>query len=251
MAGSRDRKIAAIKKRIVPVADAEPYLNMLVYGPNKKGKTRFAATAPKLLIADIDEKGTKSIRHSSAAVFHARAWEDIVYLYWFLKGGKHDYESFAVDTLTGLQDMCMKHVLKEAEDRDPNRDPALASMREWGKVGLLIKPLLLNLRNLPMHTIFIAQERIIGEDEDDMHVPDLSPSVRVRAMASVDVIGRIYQGQTRTVDKKRKKEVKTWETRMLVGPHEEYITGDRSGNLPRIVRQPTIEKVLAAFNKED
>jgi hypothetical protein len=56
---SRAQAIKSVKKRIVPVEEAEPYLRVLLYGRNKQGKTRTAVAAPNPLIIDINEHGTR------------------------------------------------------------------------------------------------------------------------------------------------------------------------------------------------
>jgi hypothetical protein len=98
-----------------------------------------------------------------------------------------------------------------------------------------------------MHVVFTALERVIGEeDEPDSHVPDLSPGTRGTALASVDVIGRIYQKEQRTVKGRgsKKKETKEWVDMMLVGPHENYETKDRTGVLGRVMKNPTIPAII-------
>lgn len=254
MATDRDKRIAAVKRRIVPVRDAEPYVKILVYGRNGKGKTRFAATAPKPLVIDINEKGTRSVRnYKDVDVLPVSKWPDIVYAYWMLREGDHRYESVVIDTLTAMQHLCMRHVLGEEADRDPHKDPNMPSRREWGKLAELMKPLILQFRNLPMHVIFTAQERVTSDSEggdDDAaaveHVPDLSPGSRGVAMGAVEVIGRIYQREVRAVHPRTKKEVTKWETRMLVGPHEAYATKDRTGALGRVLREPSVPKIIQA-----
>lgn len=255
MARTKDQAIAAVEKRIVPVEEAEPHVKILVYGRHGSGKTRFAATAPNCLIVDINEHGTRSARHSGAKVFPVKRWEDLTHVYWYLRAGQHEYESVALDTITACQHLCMAHVLGEAEDRDPNREPNMPDRRAWGKLSELMKPLLLNYRNLPLNVIFTAQERIVGDEdsgEAQVHCPDLSPGSRGTAMGAVDIIGRMYQKEMRKVDRKSKKEVSVWESRMLVGPHEEFETKDRTGVLGRVVRQPTVPHVIeAAFSREE
>lgn len=251
MAKSKDSAIKSVKKRIVSVRDAEPFVKVLLYGKNGKGKTRTGATAPKCIICDVNEKGTKSVRsYPGVEVFPAKNWEDIVWFYWFLRSGEHDYESFMIDTITMMQGVCMKQVLKEAEDRDPNKDPALASQRDYGKVNTLMREQLLNFRNLPMHAVFIAQERTFDNEEsgETERVPDLSPGCRSMATACVDFIGHIRAKEVRSVNRKTKKETKAWRTLMLVGPHEVYLTKDRSGVLPRIVANPSIPLIIKAAN---
>jgi phage nucleotide-binding protein len=242
--------IRAVRNRIVPVSEAEPHLKVLVYGKNGQGKTRFACTAPKCLVIDIAEKGTKSVRnYPGVEVYPARSWKEVVWAYWFLKAGGHDYESVVIDTITGMQNVCMVQVLKESGDRDPTKDPKTASQRDWGKLAQLMKEQLLNFRNLDMHVIFTAQERTYDNEEEERleRVPDLSPGSRATATACVDIIGRIYKRERRTAVKGGK-EKKKWEVRMLVGPHEDYITKDRTGALAHIVVNPTIPKMLEALS---
>jgi hypothetical protein len=251
---SRAQAIKNVKKRIVPVEEAEPHVKVLIYGRNGQGKTRTAAAAPKPLIIDINEHGTRSVKsYKGAEVFQVRRWEDITWAYWMLREGEHEYETVILDTVTAMQNLCMRQVLGEAEDRDPNREPSMPDRRSWGKLGELMKPVFLDFRNLPMHVVFIAQERAIENEEEAIveHVPNLSPSIRDVATGSVDIIGRVFQREVRVANKRAKKEEKAWETRMLVGPHDEFVTKDRTGALGRIVRQPSINKIIeVAFNEE-
>lgn len=254
MAKNKESAIASVKKRIVSVKDAEPFVKVLLYGKNGKGKTRTGANAPDVIILDCNEKGTKSIRkYPGVEVFHARGWEDIVWFYWYLRSGNHDRQTVMIDTITGMQGICMKQVLKESEDRDPAKDPKMASQRDYGKVNTLMREQLLNFRNLPMHVVFIAQERSFENDEtgETEKVPDLSPGSRSMATACVDFIGHIRAKEVRAVNKRTKRETKKWKTIMLIGPHEQYLTKDRSGVLPRLVPDPSIHGIITAANSLD
>lgn len=248
MAGLNAKKSREIERRIVGIEEADPHLKILVYGQNGSEKTRFAATAPNVVILDINEKGTKSARQfTGAKVFPVKKFEDITFFYWYLRAGNHKFQSVAIDNLTTLQAMGMSHVLKEAGDRDPNKDPKLASQRDWGKLTEVLKGLVLQYRNLPMHVIFIAQERLVGdEDEPQIHMPDMSRGNRGIATGAVDIIGRTYQKEVRKGSRKKRKQETVWEPRMLVGPHEDFITKDRTGQLPRIVRSPTVPMFIEA-----
>lgn len=253
MAQLSKKQIKAIEKRIVPIEAADPYINVLIYGKNGSEKTRFGASAPMPVIFDVNEKGTKSARqYTDARVYPVKRWPDFTYGYWYLREVNHGFESVVIDNLTTLQQMCMSHVLKEAGDRDPNRDPSVASMRDWGKVTELMKPLLLNIRNLDMHAIFIAQERVVeDEDEETEHMPDLPRGIRGIATGMVDIIGRTYKKEVRKGNKKKKTSETTWEPRMLVGDHDAFVTKDRTGQLPRIVRRPTVPMFIEAASHLD
>lgn len=239
-----------IEHRIMSVDEANPYLKILVYGRNGKGKTRFAASGPSVLIGDVNEKGTLSARGTGAKVFPIDKWSDVDDLYWYLKRGNHDYETVALDTLTALTAMCMKYVLKESADRDPTRDVDLPERRAWGKVGKLMGEQIYRFRNLPMHVVFTAQERTVGDAEEGEEVyitADLPAQARAAALGAVSIIGRVYKKKVTTRSKKTKRKKTTWEFRLLIGDHEDYETKDRAySGLGPIVRDPTMTKLIEA-----
>lgn len=237
-----------VAKRIKSVDEANKYVKILVYGRNKKGKTRFAATAPKVLIIDIDEEGTRSAAGSGADVLEVATFDDVAHIYWWLKAGNHDYEAVAIDTITALASAAMRKVLGESEDRDPTREVAMPDRRTYGRANQLVKGLLLDFRNLSMHVIFLAQERTQKDDDDEeattFHTVDLSPGTRTTALGCVGIIGRIYLRET---PQKNLKSKTKWEARMLVGPHEDYDSGNRIEGLPNIIRNPTMPKIIKAW----
>lgn len=235
---------------IKDVSEITEPVKILAYARNGVGKTRFAATAPKVLIIDINEKGTRSAKKiPGTKVRRINTWEDLGFAYWYLRSGDHDFESVAIDTITAMQAICMSMVLGEAEDRDPNRERGMPDKRAYGRTGELMKQMLLAFRNLNMNVIFLAQERVITDDDTGeplLHTPDLPAGSRGVAMGSVGIIGRLYQREVKPKGAKTTK----WETRMLVGPHEEYDTKDRTGALGRVVRNPNVPDIIRAWNED-
>lgn len=236
-----------IEDLIVDIDLASKFTRVLVYAHNGVGKTRFAATAPKPLIIDIGQEGTKSAREfTGAKVFPAKTWSDIVLAYWYLKDGNHDFETLVIDGLTDMADACMRRVLRAEKDRDATSDPKTPSQRNYGTQYQLMRDQLYAFRNLPLHIVFLAKERTEGnadEGEEVRHMPELPNKARGAAMDSVDLVGRMYQ---REVKRKGKKGTR-WETRMLVGPHENYESKNRiNQGLGRIVRNPTMPMLIKA-----
>lgn len=236
---ANSNKIEKAKTKIVDASEFD-FLKMLVYGQNGKGKTRFGASGPKTLIVDCNEKGSLSIRRFPAKVFKIETWTDVDLAFWYLKGGNHPFETVVLDTVTSLAQLCMKFVLGDEASRDPTKDPDMPSKREWGKVGELMRTVILNYRNLPMHVVFLAQERRgFADDEDDDApevFPEVSPSVRTTLTASVDIIGRVYVKEVVTKGKGGKKTTVP-AYYMLVGPSERYVTKDRSeSGLPKALK---------------
>lgn len=243
-------KLEKAKSRVTSVSEDFHYLKLLAYGANGRGKTWLGATAPKPIIIDCNEHGTMSVRHfKDVQKFPVDVWTDIDLAYWYLHSGDHDRETVVIDTVSSLATLCMKFVLGDEASRDPTKDPAMPSKREWGKVGELMKTQIIQFRNLPMHVIFLAQERRGFVDEDDDEAPEIfpevSPSIRTTLTASVDVIGRSYVREV--VEKKGGKKVRTPQYRLWVGPSGRYVTKDRLG-LPKSVGDPNITRILEQLN---
>jgi hypothetical protein len=242
-------KAQLAQRKIKSVSESFQHLKLLAYGANGKGKTRLGASGPRgVLIVDCNEKGSLGVRKfEDVDIFPLDVWSDIDLAYWFLHGGNHEYETVVVDTVTSLAALCMKFVLGDEASRDPTRDPAMPDKRHWGKVGELMKTQILQFRNLPMHVVFLAQERRGFTDDDDEApevFPDVSPGIRTILTASVDIIGRMY---VREVVSKAKGEKKSSvEYRMQIGPSERYVTKDRSeSGLPSTIRLSDGEDNLA------
>ena len=242
---STGEKINLAESKISRAGDAFNHLKLLAYAQNGKGKTRLGASGPKPFVVDCNERGSLSIRKfTEAQVFKAETWTDIDLAFWYLKKGNHDRETVVLDTVTSLAQLCMKFVLGDEVSRDPTKDPDMPTKREWGKVGELMRTVILNFRNLDMHVIFLAQERRgYGDEDDDAPevFPEVSPSVRSTLTASVDIIGRMYVKEvirkTKGVKGEATKSVTVPEYRMLIGPSERYVTKDRSeAGLPSVVR---------------
>jgi phage nucleotide-binding protein len=225
------------------VGDEFKDLKILVYGQNGKGKTRLGASGPrKVLLVDCNEKGSLSVRNFAGVdIFPIEVWTDIDLAYWYAHS-TDDYDTIVIDTVTSLAALAMKFVLGDESSRDPTRDPNMPERRHWGKVGELMKTQILQFRNLPMHVVFLAQERR-GYSEDDDEAPEVfpevSPSIRTTLTAAVDIIGRVY---VREVTEKQQvngktKSVSVPEYRMQIGPSSRYITKDRSeSGLPSVIR---------------
>jgi hypothetical protein len=249
---------AIAKARITtPSKKAERKPRILVYARNKKGKTRFGATAPRVLIIDPEE-GTNEESKLNPDVWPVNSWEDLDDVYKFLREGKHDYEWVCIDGLTRIANMSLRWVMYQAEQRDLDRRPGQVGKQDYGKSGEAVKAMLYNFHNLPLGVIFTVQERMMDaipsgdEDEDSedaaiMYVPDLPKGVRSAVNSIVDVIGRLYTVKT-TVKVRASdgtiNEKEVIQRRIWLEPHVSYDTGYRSAHtLPPYLKNPTVEKL--------
>jgi phage nucleotide-binding protein len=225
---------ARVEKRIHRASSYPLNLALVIYGRPKTGKTRFAASAPDVLVIDCDEKGTDSTR-DDIDPFSTRieTWSELNDVYWYLQSGDHDYKSVAIDTVSGLQTICMNFILGDELARDASRDPDMPTRPLWGKLGQLMRTQITNFRNLPMNVIFTAHTRTReqGEDEDITIItgPNVSPSIQSHLLGAVGMIGYLMKREV-TVKKKvdgKTRRRKVSRTRLLIGPSDRFETGVR------------------------
>jgi hypothetical protein len=230
------------------VDSVDEYAKVAVFSDNKVGKTRFASTAPNVIIIDVNQEGTRAARGSGAKVLSVKSFQEFVEAYWFMHDiGRKHFETVAVDTWTDVEELAMAFTLKDLDNRDPNRPPSMPDQRSWGKTGKLLRKYIYMWRNLPMHVIFTAQEKV-ERDQDTGEVtaitPALAPASRGAFLGACGVNGRIYKVKKRA--KGRKGSV--YERRMLVGDHDVIKSGNRlEGALPNVLRNPDMETIIQAY----
>ena len=237
---------------------------VLVYGRNKKGKTRFCSSAGDILIID-PETGTTHETKANPDVWPIESWDDINDAYMFLKGSDHTYKWVALDGLTRITNMALRWVMNQEEERNLERKPGQVGKQDYGRSGEMVKGMLHNFHSLrDIGVIITAQERMreveaSSEEDDDagnasfVFVPDVPAGVRSSVNSIVDLIGRIYtvrgefrkQYRDKATGKVITKEVTGIQRRLWVGPHNSYDTGYRSEFvLPDFIPEPTVPKLI-------
>jgi hypothetical protein len=260
---ARPSNVSEINRRVTArirnTSEFEDWERMLIYGRSGAGKTRLVATAPDVLLMDIDEKGTKSVKKDiDPRAIRIASIDEFVETYWFLQSGEHEFRSVAIDGVTGLQNMFLNFVLGEATLLDASRDPDMPSRQIYGKVSKLMKNWLTNYRNLDMHVLFTALTRVNregGEDDEDEDLgavtvgPAVSPAIGGHLEAACDTIGYLHTRQVmvRKGDKRRK----VTRRRLLTGPNERYDTKDRNHAFGAWVDAPDISKMIRTINGEE
>lgn len=248
-------KIAKSKIRKPSAAPKKPP-RILVYSRNKKGKTRFCATAPNVLIVD-PENGTDRMTKLDPSVWPIEEWGELDEIYNFLRLKRHDYEWVALDPTTRIHGFSLKFVMGMAQERSLDTKPTLVQKQHYGQAGELTKEMLWKFHQLPMGIIYTAQERQVDantgdEDEDSedavtMYVPDLPKGARAAVNSIVDVIGRLYVVNA-TVKVKRGSEIAEKEVkqrRLWLESSIQYDTGYRSDFvLPSYLKNPTVPRLV-------
>lgn len=135
----------------------------------------------------------------------------------------------------------MYGIMHQLSEKEPDRDPDVPGMREWGKNIEQIRRLVRAFRDLPMNTVFTA---LAMSDKDartgvSKTKPSLSGKLSSEIAAFVDVVTYMY---VKTVQEQQKRMLLTLGT-------EQQVAKDRTANLPPVVEDPTMTKLYElAFN---
>ena len=236
----------------VSVSEAIPYLNWLIYGPPGAGKTYLAGTSkdePELepvLFLDID-KGTTTLRKfgKGIKVIPITSMLHLAEVFETLANHPTKYRTVVLDSITELQNMNMKDIMREliADTSNPNnatRDPHVPGKREWGKSSSMMREVVRKFRDLPCNTIFIAHSKTIEEEQFgggslSYIMPNLPGKLATDVAGFIDIVGYL------DVDTKDSQIVR----RLQVAKSRKIIAKDRLGVLGDVVIDPTMPKLYS------
>lgn len=202
----RMKRLKDIESRIQDVSKIQRFLNHLVWGRQKSGKTGYIASGPKPIVFACED-GTETIRDfpdvqvfpvDKSGQYITARWRHASEFLYYLRYADHDRETVGVDTTTALLRMAVRHINKDEEIRDEFRAKGTTDRRTWGRVGSLLNEFMEDLAAVcverGMHLIWTAQERALSEEEalkaGSDFVPDLTPSVRSTILAQPSIISR-------------------------------------------------------------
>lgn len=241
---------------------------MAIYGRSGSGKTTLASTAPAALLINIRDEGDDSVRDiKGLRVWDIEDIDDVEEVYWFLKKGKHKYETAILDTVTMWQQMKIEDVMGGKQNKAGKNvgDWGTMTKQDWGAVSAYMKYWITNFRDLDMNVIFLAQERVFNIDDDggseigmiDPEIgPSLSPATKNHLNAAVNIIGNTFirsRDVTKKDEKGRKKTVEKIEYCLGVGPSSMYtrkIRKPRSIKLPDVIVDPTFDDIIELIEGE-
>jgi AAA domain len=165
-------------------------LKALLYGPSGHGKTTFAATAqldrrthPALLI-DF-EGGAQSLAGLDIDMVEVRSWANYDSVYRELASGKTPYRTLILDSISETGIFAQLDLLNDTSSN--RRDPDLLEQRDWGKLGVKMRRLLRQFRDLPMHVIFTS----LARESEEPRV-GLVKRPALSGQASEDLVGMVH-----------------------------------------------------------
>lgn len=251
-----------------PIREVSYHGSTALYGRSGSGKTTLASSWPKpILYLNIRDNGTDSIHDvEDIDVVEINTSEELKeQILWLTKQanrGKLIYKTVVLDTMTQLQGILVEEKGTNAKLKKSGKragEFGTLTKQDWGSIAGDLKAVIMDIRNLPVESIFIAQERVFnaGDEEDDgagQLMPEvgtrLMPSVNADLCASVSIVGNTFVKVriTKERDPKTKKITKNIEKIycLRVGPNEVYTTKIRKPKgieAPDYIVDPSFRKL--------
>ena len=250
-----------------PVAEKQYNGSTALYGLSGTGKTTLSATWPKpILYLNIRDNGTDSISDvEDIDVVDIETSEELkeIILWCHKKAAKDKlkYRTVVLDTMSQLQGILVEEMGERKQLKKGKRagDFGTLTMQDWGSIAGDLKAVIMDVRNLPVESVFICQQRIFGGgDEEDDGLgqvdpevgPKLMPSVKNDLNASVSIIGntfiRVNVRKVKDPETKKKVREVTKEYCLRVGPNSVYTTKIRKPKgieAPDYIVDPTFRKL--------
>jgi phage nucleotide-binding protein len=212
----------------------KPSLVMLVYGEGGVGKSTFAATAPKPLMADC-EGGSKyfGLRGLKLDVAQIEKWSDMKDFLEHAK--KNGYETIVIDPIGELMGKLKRFMIAQA-DRKLVQSDGTPSMAGWGWLKETMRAYLKAVRDSGMHVLLIAHVDPIKDEDRIILWPLLETKLREELVNMMDVVGYMTIVRDDSGSKRA----------IFVDPDTgKFKAKDRTGQLGKVI-EPDFTKIIAA-----
>jgi hypothetical protein len=228
-------------------AETIKWINALFYGDPGAGKTWLSATAEDhkdtapILFLDVEGGVTTIRKRKDIDVVTVRSIDEVVKIHGKLRGSPNcgGYGTVVVDSLTELQKLDMRTLMKEVVNKRPDLDEDVPSQREWGISRERMQRIVRGYRDLPINTIFTA---LAQEERDNAgtikFVPSLPGKLRQDIPGFLDVVGYM---STDVDDGKIVRKLQFLGTRRVSAK-------DRTGALGNSLTDPTIPMIWDLIN---
>lgn len=234
----------------------------LIYGRSGTGKTTLAGSFPgPALLINLKDDGDDSVADiEGLEVYEPETFEEMEEAYWYLHANPDKFATVIIDTITQMQTMVVEGIAKQKSraklaGKMPAGSWGTMTQKQWGEASSKMNGLIMKFRDLPCHTVFLAQEKVIEVEEDnddgiaDVILPEVGPavmkSVAGLACSSSSLIFNTFIRNS-VVKKGLQKRRKTSYC-IRVGPNPVYTTKVRkpkSIDVPDFIANPTFEDII-------
>ena len=171
----------SLKDKVRKLADAEEYVNILIYADSGTGKTVLAGSDDSVLFAAPEDDGLLSAQRmgSKADKYDINQWEDLMQLHVDLnelveEGEEIPYKWLAIDSITEMQAMCMRYILAKTKADNPDKDPDVPHIQDWQRYYILFEKMVRAFNDLPVNVIWTALARKAEDaDGNEFMVPEI------------------------------------------------------------------------------
>lgn len=212
----------------------KPSILMVVYGEGGVGKTTFAATAPRPIIADC-ENGSKyfGLRGIEADVALIESWGD---MQEFLEIALTDnYDTVIIDPIGELMEKLIRYMIDRADSKLVQKD-GNPTMAGWGWLKQSMRTFLKTMRDSGKNVVIVAH---VQEKDDEGRIvkrPMVATKLSEELVNMVDVVGYMTtlndssSGETKRV--------------IIVDPSsDKFVAKDRTGRLGKYI-EPNFTKIV-------
>jgi hypothetical protein len=212
---------------------------MCVFGFPGAGKTTFAASGPKPLVIDADGTAARSLSdRDDVQIAPVKAgWDDIDGISNFLLHSKdHGFETICWDTVSSLQTMALKKVMKQSAT------PQQPSQPEYGQANQMVIDFVekwcLHARKTGTNVVFpVHAAEIKDESTGTITIRmDLTPGCLKGVSKAVDSIG--YLGQSLKGERK----LLLHNTAKVTAKHHQPRTG--AGRIDLEIDNPDLTSII-------
>ena len=160
---------------IIELNEFDESINLLVYGPSGVGKTVFGGSHERVLFIAV-EKGTVSAKRmgSKGKVWPVHEWNDLEAAYSWLMDNPDEFEWVVLDSITEMQQMAIRDILKKANEENSSRDLDIPAIQDHQKWQNIYKRFISSFIDLPVNVLFTALVRTAqDEDKEEFLTPDI------------------------------------------------------------------------------
>ena len=212
----------------------KPSVVMLVYGEGGVGKTTFASTADKPIMADC-ENGAKyfGLRGIKMDIAIIQKWAD---MREFLElARKDEYDTIVIDPLGELMDKLKRFMVATGDSKLAQKD-GNPTMAGWGWLKKTMKDYLKILRDTGKHVILVAHIDELKDEDRIIKRPKIETKLVDDIVNMVDIVAYMTVVKDDGEDKRV----------LFIDPSsDKYTAKDRTGRLGRIV-EPDFKKIINA-----
>lgn len=212
----------------------KPSILMVVYGEGGVGKTTFAATAPRPIIADC-ENGSKyfGLRGIESDVALIDRWDD---MQEFMEIALTDkYDTVIIDPIGELMEKLMRFMIAKADSKLVQKD-GNPTMAGWGWLKQTMRNFLKVMRDSGKNIVIVAH---VDERDDEGRMikrPMVATKLSTELVNLVDIVG--YMTTISDAETSETKRV------ILVDPaSDKFVAKDRTGRLGKYI-EPDFTKIV-------